>query len=122
MSARIAFESIGWEADEPSWEVIDLAAEMQVHVLFANGNYEEARAVGETEDAIAAFRLLMAVSGFPRIVGPPPGQTLLHRPGDELYHVSATSVSVCPVPDLLLGRGSTNPAEPVPAPERAGGK
>ncbi len=121
MSARIAFESIGWGPGGPCREVIDLAADMQFHVLlmmFANGNYEEARAVGETEDAIAAFRRLLAVSGFSRVAGPPPGRTRLHRPGDELYRVSATSVSVCPVPDPQLGRGPASPAEPGAAPDR----
>src|SRR5262245_6849166 len=113
MSLRIAFEWIGWESDQPALEVIDLSADMQFHVLFmmfANGNYEEARAVGESEDAIAAFRRLMAVSGFPRISGPPTGRIRLHRPGDEMYHESATSVSICPAPDPQVARGVSNPA------------
>ena len=120
MSLRIVFASIGWGADEPALEVLDLAADMQFHVLFmmfANGNYLEARAVGESEDAIATFRRLMAVSGFPRIGVPFSDPSRLHRPGDEVYDGSAM-VLLCPVPDPLLARGAIA-AEPDAAPDTA---
>lgn len=98
---RILFESVGWDSNVPTQQVIDLAQLGDftfLFMMFGAGNYIEARVVGESAEAVEAFCALMRRGGYERS-SRPSAQSQLYRPGDEAYPEPEAFVYVCPKPD-----------------------
>lgn len=99
----IGYDLEPWD-DCTCW-LIDLTDEgeaMTLFVCFGNGNFDEARVVGGSEDTLDYFRNMMNAGGYQKAEAPSLPGTVLYKDGDGCYPKEFPFVFVCPVPDPEL--------------------
>jgi hypothetical protein len=101
------------EIKPPFSRIVDLADAKQVFDLtrgFWNLCFVEARAVGESADAVGAFRRFITnVCNYRQGAEPRPGSSWLFHAGDESYPAELPFLFLCPTPDPSLTDESVPP-------------
>src|SRR5689334_4656120 len=89
----------------PTSEIEDLGDSkcvFNLNRLFGNGCILEARAIGESIDAMDAFRQFVRRGGYNKGSPPYPGSSWLYQTGDESYPEEFPFVFLCRTPDPAL--------------------